>query len=63
VLHNLVTNAVRTKEVKRYVCADDAYAMLPAALGGGRARDRRPPLPPGIFIPGIGPHRLLDCPP
>jgi hypothetical protein len=63
VLHNLVTNAVRTKEVKRYVCADDAYAMLPAALGGGRARDRRPPLPPGISIPGIGPHRLLDCPP
>jgi hypothetical protein len=35
---------------------------LPVALGGGVERPRRPPLPHGIRLPGIGPHRLLDCP-
>ena len=62
VLHNLVTDAVRTPEVKRYLCADDAYRHLPVALGGGVERPPRPPLPHGIRLPGIGPHRLLDCP-
>ncbi len=62
VLHNLVTDAVRTPEVKRYLCADDAYSHLPVALGGGLPRPKRPPLPHGIRLPGIGPHRLLDCP-
>ena len=38
VLHNLVTDAVRTPEVKRYLCADDAYRHLPVDLGGGVER-------------------------
>ncbi|KAH8046989.1 hypothetical protein JL722_13326 [Aureococcus anophagefferens] len=69
VLHNLVTDGLLSGDVKRFECADRAYDALPAFLtpdaprkprvkaGGGVAGS----LPPGVALPGVGPHRLLAC--
>ena len=62
VLHNLVTETVRTADVKRFECADRAFNALPAALGElPRARAPGAPLPEGLSLPGLGAHRLVKC--
>jgi len=69
VLHNLVTDGLLSGDVKRFECADGAYDALPAFLTPDAPRKPRPKagggvagsLPPGVALPGVGPHRLLAC--
>ena len=65
ILHNLVSESVdeqfRRPGAPRFYCVADAVANIDASLRG-TGEPRLPRLPPGVRLPGVGPHRLVDCP-
>mmetsp|Transcript_92325 Transcript_92325/g.287780 ORF Transcript_92325/g.287780 Transcript_92325/m.287780 type:complete len:111 (+) Transcript_92325:516-848(+) len=65
ILHNLVSSTVAREYLRggqpRYACVLDAARALPRELlGGGEFRPRLPQL--AEPLPGVGRHRLVDCP-